>query len=133
MVAAALAAPTVHAQGTYDSDGYYSHSDRDYANSTDEVIVRGRHHHRYQERSYTGAPIDTVSLSRVVYFDDLDLTTRWGARRLEQRVSQAASSACDQLDVDYPISAEDSPPCYQTAMHDGMRQAHRAIAQARGD
>src|SRR6202043_3924526 len=47
---------------------------------------------------YTGAPIDTVTESRVVYTDDLDLNARWGQRPLLRRVQRAATDACDSLD-----------------------------------
>ena len=50
-----------------------------------------------------GIPTERVYASRVVDFSDLDLTTPWGVHELHNRVYNAASSACDQLDNEYPL------------------------------
>jgi UrcA family protein len=115
----AIFVPSVHAQA-YD-DGYYSNGD--------EVIVQAPRH--YRETSPIGAPIEDVSISRVVRYDDLDLRSRWGADELRSRVNAAASSACDEMDTMHPIATSDSPPCYSTAVRDGMDQANYAIDRAR--
>jgi UrcA family protein len=96
----------------------------------DEVIVQAPRH--YQERSTIGAPIENVAVSRAVRYDDLDLRTDWGARELEHRINQAASSACDELDTRYPIATSDSPPCYSSAVQDAKYDAQAAIGRARG-
>jgi UrcA family protein len=123
VVGLALAAPSAHAQAAYDDGASYQ-------NGPDEVIIQApRYHQRY---SQIGAPIEDVAISRVVPYDDLDLRTGWGARELRARVFQAAYSACDEMDVVYPISTADSPSCYRTAIRSGMRQARDAIGAARG-
>ncbi|HWE99333.1 MAG TPA: UrcA family protein [Caulobacteraceae bacterium] len=76
---------------------------------------------------YTGAPIDTVTESRVVYTDDLDLNTRWGQRVLLRRVQRAATDACDSLDMRYVTIDSDSPACYRDAVHDAMAQAEQMV------
>jgi UrcA family protein len=116
----AMIVPVAHAQA-YDNGAYYQ--------SGDEVIVQAPHHAR--EYSPIGAPIEDVSISRVVRYDDLDLRTHWGADELRSRVNQAASSACDEMDTMHPVATSDSPPCYSTAVRDGMEQARDAIDQAR--
>ncbi|HEX4182423.1 MAG TPA: UrcA family protein [Caulobacteraceae bacterium] len=68
----------------------------------------------------TGAPIEWVSASRVVRYDDLDLNRGWGVRELRARIARAARSACDELDNAYPITASDSPPCVRNAIRQAM-------------
>ena len=83
------------------------------------------------ERSVIGAPIEDVAISREVRFDDLDLSTHYGARELRNRVRETAQGLCNRLNVAYPAPTSDSPPCYQTALKDAMYQADRAIYDAR--
>ena len=99
--------------------------------STEEVIVTAPR--PTQDRSRIGAPIVDVALSGEVRYDDLDLTTGYGARTLEHRVSRAARDLCRRLDVRYPVATSDSPPCYQTAYDDAMEQADGAIGRARSE
>jgi len=99
--------------------------------STEEVIVTAPR--PPEARGSFGAPIRDVALSGDVRYDDLDLTTGYGARTLEHRVSRAARDLCRRLDVRYPVATADSPPCYQTAYEDAMDQADAAIAQARAE
>ena len=86
---------------------------------------------RYHPRSAIGAEIRDVALSREVRFDDLDLRTAWGARELRARVRYTASNLCMKLDVRYPVSADNSPPCYSTAVRNAMYEADEAISDAR--
>ncbi|MGA9796538.1 MAG: UrcA family protein [Rhizomicrobium sp.] len=104
----------------------------------DNVIVIAPHRHYSNERSDIGAPIENVALTRPVRFDDLDLSTAWGARRLRERVRYTAHELCRRLDTLYPVSAPADPSdrfgsadCYRNAMDDGMDQADQAIDQAR--
>jgi|HubBroStandDraft_3_1064219.scaffolds.fasta_scaffold264969_2 UrcA family protein len=123
----ALAASSAQAQdyGPY-GDGYRS------APPPEEIIVTAPRH-REERSDVTGAPIRDVALSQPVRFDDLDLRTDWGAHALEERIRTAAHAMCRQLDIRYPISADNSPPCYSTAVADAMDQADAAIAQARAE
>ena len=98
---------------------------------TEEVIVTAPP--LPQERGHLGGPIVEAALSGEVRYDDLDLTTGYGARVLEHRVSRVAHDLCRRLDVRYPVATSDSPPCYQTAYDDAMDQADQAIARARGE
>src|SRR5579863_9355103 len=45
-------------------------------------------------RGHLGGPIQDVALSRPVRFDDLDLTSRWGAYRLRARIAFEARTLC---------------------------------------
>lgn len=100
-----------------------------YGTPADEEIevIAPRHH----ERSAIGAEIRDVALSQEVRFNDLDLRTAWGARALRARVRYTASNLCMKLDVRYPVSADNSPPCYATALRNAMYEANEAISDAR--
>jgi UrcA family protein len=99
-------------------------------------VIAPRHRHS-EERSDIGAPIGDVGLTRPVRFDDLDLSTPWGAQRLRERIRYTARAMCKRLDAEYPVNAPDEPRdafgstnCYRDAIADGMDQADQAIAQA---
>ena len=102
--AVALAAQPSRAQGGYD--------DR-YAERADDGVTITAPRHRTGEY---GAPIEWVSTHRVVRFYDLDPDSPRGARELNNRISFAARTACDDLDSMYPVKADDSPDCYGMAM-----------------
>lgn len=120
-----LAAAGANAQSAYDDrDGYYD-------NGTENIIVEVPRYEP-QRRGHLGAPIRTVSMSRDVNFGDLDLSTDWGADRLRQRIKSTARQLCNNLDNRFPVTADDSPPCYSTAVNEAMDQAEDAIAKARG-
>ena len=95
----------------------------------EEITVYGPR--RHEQRGDLGAPIQDVAISQAVRFDDLDLRTEWGARELRHRIEYTARVMCQRLDTMYPIKADDSPPCYRTAVDQAMYQADSAISQAR--
>ena len=96
----------------------------------EEITVYGPR--RHESRGDQGAPIQDVAISQPVRFDDLDLRTNWGARELRNRIEYTARVMCQRLDTMYPIKADDSPPCYRTAVDQAMYQADAAISHARG-
>jgi UrcA family protein len=126
--AASLAAFPAAAQdyGRYnDAPGAYS--------STEEVIIQAPRY-RGPQRSTIGAPIEDVALSAPVRFDDLDLTTDWGVRKLHTRIFVAARRLCERLDNRYPITVSDgAPSCYRQAVDDAMAQADAAVDRAYDD
>jgi UrcA family protein len=78
------------------------------------------------ERSFDGAPIDTLTASRVVPISDLDLSTGWGVHELHDRVERAAYAACNQLDntLGYvPVSGDATADCQQDAVRRAMDDA----------
>jgi UrcA family protein len=83
-------------------------------------------------RPEIGAPIENLSLSREVRFDDLDLRTSGGAIALRDRVRQAALNLCQQLENQY-VAMDDSRPCYRTAYDDAMDQVDAAVQKAHDD
>jgi UrcA family protein len=82
-------------------------------------------------RTAYGAPIGDVSALGVVGRSDLDLRTEHGAKELRARVKRAAQATCTDIDEIYPISADGSPNCYETALSSGMESARIAIQNAR--
>ncbi len=96
--------------------------------SEEVIITAPRYHARHNA---IGAQLDTVSLSRDVSFTDLDLRTERGARLLRARVRETARTLCQQLQTDYLVTEDDSPPCYATALRDALGQADTAIREAR--
>ncbi|MGB8365023.1 MAG: UrcA family protein [Rhizomicrobium sp.] len=91
-------------------------------------------HHQPAGRSYTGVPIEVISLTRRVGYSDLDLTTVSGVTELKRRINDTAKDACKQLDTLYPEALY--PPltpkvdCVETAVDGAMAQANVAIAAA---
>jgi len=100
-----------------------------YQNGREQVEVFAPRYHA--RRSAIGAEIRDVSLSREVRFDDLDLRSARGARELRARIRYTAGTLCRKLEVRFPVTAEDSPPCFQTAVARAMDQADEAISNAR--
>ena len=106
-----------------------------YANMTEELTVTGAHvQERTVGRSEIGAPIDELSLSRTVDFSDLNLSRPGDAQMLDQRIQQAASTACSQLDQAFPESLypsyqSDAADCVVQAIDEGREQARQVIAQ----
>lgn len=100
------------------------------AQQTPQVIIQAERTTKVVGRSYTGAPIELVTLTRRVSYADLDLNTHAGATELEKRVNETAKDACKQLDTLYPLSESGGPSCVKKATGDAMVQAHVAIAAA---
>jgi UrcA family protein len=90
-------------------------------------------------RSWMGAPIVDVAISRGIRTDDLDLRTDDGVRQLRGRVFAAAGALCGWMNAMFPIDQNrQSGPwlqasgCYRDAVRNAMKQADRAIDAARG-
>jgi len=102
----------------------------EYVSDNEQIEVTAPRHH--PTPSIPGAPIRDVTLTREVRFDDLDLHTHHGVRMLRSRIMSTALLLCKQIDVMYPVTLSDNPPCYESAVHNAMLQAHEVIRQARG-
>jgi UrcA family protein len=100
------------------------------AEEVGKVTVEAKRETQVVGRSYTGAPIELVTLTRRVSYADLDLTTQSGAAELEKRVNETAQAACKQLDDLYPLTAPGGQSCVKGAVEDAMEQARAAIAAA---
>ncbi len=131
-----LAAIPAHAQDdSYYDSGYApaatsSYDDSRYVDEEGLTVTAPRH----IGRSAIGADIDEVSASRTVRYDDLDVDTGYGAHVLKVRIERAARDACDQLDRDYPYTADsDSHDCYSAAVRDGLHDAAYQIGYTPND
>ena len=99
----------------------YAYNDNPgYVTTTEGVTVYAPR--RYGRSPSTGAPIEAVRESRVVYARDLDLSTYWGARALRHRIESAARDACGDLDARYPITEDAPRDCFDGAVNGAMRQ-----------
>ena len=108
-------APDYGAPAAYEDPGYVT--------TTEGITVYApRRYHNRNRSATTGAPIEAVRESRVVYARDLDLSTDWGARALRRRIEHAARDACGDLDARYPITDDAPRDCYDGAVHGAMRQ-----------
>ncbi|HEY1631473.1 MAG TPA: UrcA family protein [Rhizomicrobium sp.] len=76
---------------------------------------------------------EKLSASSYVRYDDLDLSTRDGARELRFRVREAARDICRNLIDAYPVHTIQGQNCYKDAADSGLVKADEAIAQARED
>jgi UrcA family protein len=108
-------------------------NDRDAYRASEEVIVVAPPYRGGERSPTTGAPIRNVALSREIYVGDLDLRTRWGERALMNRIHATARTLCNKMDRMYPVSADNSPDCYRTAVNNAMDQAYDAIDRARNE
>lgn len=96
----------------------------------EEIIVEsvrpGRH-------SSTGAPVMNVTATRVVSYADVSLTTASGMKVLENRIQEAAKSACLELEQKYPVAAEGDTTrkCIDNAVDGAMVEARKAIDAAK--
>jgi UrcA family protein len=123
--ALALSAAPASAQGY----GPYG-DDPGYANGPPEEVEVTAPHFR-QETAPLNAPLEKVSLSTRVPYDDLDLATRSGAHELRLRVRDAARGVCEQLAGVYPVYQLNGTSCFKTALENGMVRANAAITTAR--
>jgi len=99
-----------------------------FAAATGGIIVTApRTVHKEQiGRTAAGVPIEEVTLTRVVYTGDLDLTKVADMKMLEQRIAFTAKEACEQLDTLYPPATfpmkSDDRQCYKEAVDGAMKQ-----------
>ncbi|HEY5337290.1 MAG TPA: UrcA family protein [Rhizomicrobium sp.] len=83
------------------------------------------------DSSRLNGPLERISLSTSVRYDDLNLRTRRGARMLKWRVRDSAQQVCTQLGEAYPVYQANGTSCYKTALQNGSLRADAAIRDAR--
>jgi len=91
------------------------------AQTVEELTVTGRQ----------GVGPNTRSISAVVSYHDLDLTTESGRAVLDQRVRATAQDLCRRLGENNMGSTGAAPSCEQDAMNSVGQQRQVAIANAR--
>jgi UrcA family protein len=103
--------------------------DRD-RDTTETIRVYAPRHFTVERRPMNG-PVQKISLSREVRFDDLDLRTRSGARELRMRVRAAAADVCSKLADISRIPQQPGTSCFTDAKQDALVRADAAIRDAR--
>lgn len=88
-----------------------------FAQSVDELTVTG--HYRNAD-----------TLSAVVGYGDLDLTTQWGQTELKSRIKATARDLCRQLGESDSGASALAPTCVQDAVNSASGQVRVAISQA---
>jgi UrcA family protein len=90
--------------------------------------------HQVQKRqvgtTYTGIPIEEVSLTRHVGFRDLDLNSPSGRAELDKRIKEVAKEACKQLQTLYPLEQweTDTDTCIANAVKSAKAQEQAIVA-----
>jgi UrcA family protein len=123
VIGMALAVPAV-AQDRYTEAAYQQ-------DAPESVEVIAPRFHEGADGQRLGGPLEKVSLSTSVRYDDLDLSTREGARELRFRVREAARTVCGQLADAYPVYQLNGTSCFKTAVENGLVRANSSIADAR--
>jgi UrcA family protein len=123
---AAMAGAAIVAASAASAQDY----DRGRDSTTETIKVYAPHHFTVERRPGNG-PVQKISLSRTVRFDDLDLRTGSGARELRARVSEAASAVCSQLADISRIPEQPGTSCFKEAKQDALVRADAAIRDAR--
>ena len=98
--------------------------------TTETIRVYAPRHFTVERRPMNG-PVQKISLSRSVRYDDLDLRTRTGARELRMRVSAAAADVCSQLADISRVYEQPGTSCFTDAKQDALVRADAAIRDAR--
>jgi UrcA family protein len=87
-------------------------------------------------KTYSGIPIEVVSLHRHVGYSDLDLTKAADVETFKQRIRDTAKDACAQLDELYPFAISPYDPgdtnCIREATEGALAQANLVMAAAAG-
>jgi UrcA family protein len=99
------------------------------AQGGEEVQVIAPYYHA--ESTPLNGPLEKISLSTAVRYDDLDLRTASGARELRWRVRDTARDVCAQLADAYPVYEANGTSCFKTALENAMLRADEAIRDAR--
>lgn len=73
------------------------------------------------------APIMTVTISKPIAYNDLDLTTVYGAYTLRQRIRDAAHYICNRLQGLYFGGTPDRDTCYKSVKNQGQLEADSAF------
>jgi UrcA family protein len=83
------------------------------------------------------APVTTITMTRDVSYQGVDLKSEIGVTMLVGRVRQAAEDICRELDHRYPRSVYvpviGDKDCANKAAADGMMQVYAVVAAARAN
>ena len=76
-----------------------------------------------------GAPIDLITVTHRINYDDLDLSKTADVAKLEARIKASATNACAELKKIVPFEDMD-PKCVQKATEQAMARERAAVAGA---
>jgi UrcA family protein len=81
--------------------------------------------------TFSGVPIEEVSLSYGVSTAGLELATSAGAAELQKRVANAASAACKELSRQFPGSTPAGAECVKNTIDKAMVKVNELVAAAK--
>ena len=83
-------------------------------------------------QTHFGVPVREITIVSRVNYADLDLKTEQGAKELEKRIRDAATSSCKEMDVKFPVEGYGEADCITHAVDGAMSQANKIIAAKGG-
>jgi UrcA family protein len=93
------------------------------AKSFDEITVQGSRLESVKVgRSYTGIPIEQISLRVRVNTANLNLATPEGLNEAQRRIHAASRSACAQISRIYPLAEPNDKVCTMAAERPALEQ-----------
>jgi UrcA family protein len=91
------------------------------------------HRERTGRRSSIGAPIEDLTVQRIVATDDLDLRYDSDVGELHRRIRATARDACNEIDrASRGVLITSDRECIRHAVRDAMAQADDLVYSARG-
>jgi UrcA family protein len=98
-----------------------------------QMAIEASHqvHKKQVGMTYIEIPIEQVTLSRHIGYQDLRPNTPAGAAKFEARIEATAQEACNQLKALYPLDivATDNRQCVSDAVQGAMRQVRNLEAR----
>jgi UrcA family protein len=79
-----------------------------------------------------GVPVREITIVSRVSYADLDLATPQGAKDLEKRIRETATSSCKEMDVKFPVEGYGEADCIKHAVDGAMAEANKIIAAKGG-
>ena len=83
-------------------------------------------------QTHYGVPVREITIVSRVNYADLDLKTEQGAKELEKRIRDAATSSCKEMDVKFPVEGYGEADCIKHAVDGAMSQANKIIVAKGG-
>jgi UrcA family protein len=79
-----------------------------------------------------GVPVREITIASSVSYADLDLATPQGAKELEKRIRETATSSCKEMDVKFPVEGYGQDECIKNAVDGAMSQVNKIISAKGG-
>lgn len=83
-------------------------------------------------QTHYGVPVREITIVSRVSYADLDLKAEQGAKELEKRIREAATSSCKEMDVKFPVEGYGEADCIKHAVDGAMSQANKIIVAKGG-